>query len=456
MFTKLMLSISEWLYRRFGDKINEGENAENARHASDYKKTDEINFTAIVASKLSTVTVMDSTIQVNGSQITRYNEDGQEVTEVSANPRSDFLDACLQRCVVKLKIIVSRIFGVGGVILKPWVYNGKIYTDVIEQDRFYVIEKHGDVITSAGIVAEAKKANHATYIRVEEHTLADNGEYTILQKALLNGHEVPLDSIPEWESIKPVRTISGVENMLFAYVKCPTDNRRHIDGASGVPVTYGNEKLIREIVEQLNMFHNEFVNKESFIGISSLLWKKDKNGKEQPAPGIFKLLNVMGGSDDKPFWQEFSPDIRTQAFIDGIKFKLGLLEKAIGVNQGVLTDLVTEAATATAIKRSSSDTFSLVDSMRKNLEGALTQLVYAYDVFANAFELVPAGEYTLSFDWDYSLLEDSAERWTQLKEGMAAGVVRSEESRMFLFDEDRATALANLPESNQLLPASEM
>ncbi len=457
MFNKLLLSITEWLYKRFGNKINEDENAENARHASDYKKTDEINLTAIVASKLSNVTVMDSTIQVNGSQIVRLDENGQEVTEVSANPRSEFLDVCMQRCISKLKIIVSRVFGVGGVVLLPWVHNGQIYTDVIEQDRLYVIDRKGDIITRAGIIAEAKTVNNSTYIRVEEHSLADDGEYTILQKALLDGEEVSLSSVPEWEKIKPVRTISGMDRMLFAFVKCPTDNRRRGDSVYGVPVTYGSEKLIREIVELLNTFDDEYARKKAFIGISSILFKKDENGKPQlPPDGVFQLLNVMGSVDDKPFWEVFSPDIRTQSYVDALVFKFSLLEKAIGVNKGVLTDLVTEAATATAIKRSSYDTFSLIDSMRKSLEGALEQLVYAYDVLANAFGLAPMGEYELSFDWDFSLLEDSAERWTQLKEGSAMGVVRAEESRMFLFDEDKATALANLPESDQLLPPSEI
>ena len=452
MFTKLMLSISEWLYKRFGDKINKGENAENARHASDYKKTGEINLTAIVASKLSNVTVMDSTIQVNGSQVTSHDDNGQKVAGIAANPRAEFLDECVQRCIKKLKIIVTRIFGIGGVILKPWVYNGNIYTDVIEQDRFYVIEKRGDIITSAGIIAEAKLINYSTFIRVEEHTLAPDGTYTIAQKALENGTDGPLTSVEEWASIKPVRTISGVEQMLFAFVKCPTDNRRHVDSVYGVPVTYGSEKLIREIVELLDMFQNEYTRKEAFVGVSSTLLKADKEGRERlPETGLFKLLNVMGNIDDKPFWRIFSPDIRTQAFIDAISFKLGLLEKAVGVNQGVLTDLVTDAATATAIKRSSFDTFSLVDSMRLNLENALEQLVYAYDVLADAFTLAPMGEYEVSFDWDYSLLEDTAERWTQLKDGQYMGVVRAEEARMFLFDEDEATALANLPGTDELI-----
>jgi hypothetical protein len=108
----------------------------------------------------------------------------------------------------------------------------------------------------------------------------------------------------------------------------------------------------------------------------------------------------------------------------------------------MLTDLNVSNATATAIKRSTLDTFSTVDAMRRNIEEAMDKLAYASGVIADAFDLCPpgAGEYKVKFDWNYSLLEDSAETWSQMLEGYNAGAVRLEELRMYLFNEDRETA----------------
>jgi len=231
--------------------------------------------------------------------------------------------------------------------------------------------------------------------------------------------------------------------MLFSFLKCPTDSRRESSNFYGVPVTYGCEKLITDILALIHEMQDEFINKRAYIGADERLFDGKNN---LPDSGYYKLFRAASSIDDKPFLEIFSPDIRHTSFIDGINFKLSQLEKAIGVNRGVLTDLDTADATATAIRRSTFDTYNLVDSMRSNMADALENLCYAYDVYATALNLAPAGEYDLSFRWSYSLLEDSAETWKQLVDGQAAGVVNPYELREFLFNEDRDSAIANLPE----------
>jgi hypothetical protein len=111
----------------------------------------------------------------------------------------------------------------------------------------------------------------------------------------------------------------------------------------------------------------EFASKGAFVGVSDLLF----DGKNKlPTDGIFKKFK----SDDTNFFEVFSPDIRVQSYISGINYKFGLLEKAIGVNKGVLTDMETVDATATAIRRSTADTFALVDDVRGTLSSSFRQI----------------------------------------------------------------------------------
>ena len=57
-------------------------------------------------------------------------------------------------------------------------------------------------------------------------------------------------------------------------------------------------------------------------------------------------------------------------------------------------------------------------------------------MFCNALGLVPPGEQTVQFDWDYSLIESSSEAWQQLKEAKTMGAVRTAELRNFIYSSE--------------------
>ena len=66
------------------------------------------------------------------------------------------------------------------------------------------------------------------------------------------------------------------------------------------------------------------------------------------------------------------------------------------------------------------------------VQQGLADYLRACDVLANYFDLAPRGEYALQCDWDYSMLESSAEAWAQMKEAQAIGVVGKAEVRQWL------------------------
>jgi len=162
---------------------------------------------------------------------------------------------------------------------------------------------------------------------------------------------------------------------------------------------------------------------------------------------IYKLFRAGGGIDQKSFWEVFSPEIRQTSYFEGVDYYLGLIEKSIGLNRGILTDLITGNATATEVKYGKFDTEAFADRVHKNIETAFKQLVYAFNVFANAFNLAPSSavDYDINFDWS-NWSEDSTERWNQLVQGQSAGAVNGYELRQYIFDEDKDTAVQNMPE----------
>ena len=78
------------------------------------------------------------------------------------------------------------------------------------------------------------------------------------------------------------------------------------------------------------------------------------------------------------------------------------------------------------------DTFTIVDDMRSNVEKAIDDFIYSANVIANAYNISPMGEYQVSYDWDYSLLEDSQETFSQLTIANSKGIISSAEVRQFL------------------------
>lgn len=405
-------------YGRWQSK-DKAEEALEARFQLGYEDASGFNMTAVVANKLASIVCSEAVIGIRA-------ESGAAAPE--------FLDESLARVLRQLKTVCARVFGTGGVVLKPFVQEGQIYTDVLPQSRFYVLEAMGERITKAVFLAESFRAQGRDYLRAEIHTLDGAGNYVIENRALCNLREVPLAQVGAWAAIEPVVYITGVEQPLFAFLRCPVDGRGAFGKAYGVPVTYGCEQTMAEISSLYEQMQREFELKKTFIGSDVKLFDDDD---ELVKSGLYKRFSDSGfGIGDKPFWEVFSPEIRQEAYIAAINFKQAQLERAIGVNKGILTDLDTADATATAIRRSTFDTFNLTDAMRREIELACEGLLYAYGLLGEAFGIgTTDGErWQLVFDWSYGLIEEPAETFAQLMAGFEAGIVKAEEIRQFLFD----------------------
>ncbi|MCL2096687.1 MAG: hypothetical protein FWH10_07265 [Oscillospiraceae bacterium] len=457
--TQLLGKIKKIFYtgKNFSGKVD-SQGVKELGYVLKYEDTSEFNIVSLLSNRLANIVCSEASAEIISSD--KNNSDNK-------GGRVDFLNGCLKNCLSELRLITARTFGTGGIILKPYIHNNKIYADIIPQSRFFVIERRGEIITKAGFIADFfvdcensgnNRGKPVKYIRIEEHTLGDDGSCAIENKAFVitdknSGNKNPgdfdfmpvkLSKVPGWEKIPRIISISDAGQMLFSVIKCPVDNRKDsgLNNICGVPVTYGQDKLIKMILDLLNEIPDEYRNKKAFIGADDLLFDKDS---KLPESGLYKLFRSGGGVDKQSFWEVFSPEIRHTSYFEGLDYLFGLLEKAVSVNKGMLTDLDTTNATATAIKRGTLDTFATVDAMRKNIENAVEKLVGAFNIIADAFDLCEPGksrqsgneEYRVKFNWNYSLLEDASETWTQYLQGYHAGAVQLEELRMFIFGEDR-------------------
>lgn len=408
-------------------QTTEKEINDNSKYAKAYENIDNINFNAIFSNKLANYTVSDSNMNIEGE-----------------NKRVDLLNMTGQSMWKKAKKIVSMAFGYGGVIIVPYVKGGKIYYNLVPQDRLTIDEMDGELITGATVLAEKKTiggtVSQTTYLRWTNYKI-ENGNMVITQQFSDDkGNKIPAPDF--WKDIQEVRTITNVDRVLFGYIKSPVNNRKASD-KYGVPITYGCEATILEIKETMKQLIREYELKEAFVGADATMF----NGKDAlPQNGIFKKIN----STDDDFFEVFDPQFRDYTIRLQELYKR--LEHEVGTSYGILSEVATQQATATEIKHAMYDTFTLCDDMRSNVEKGMEDFFYACNVLANAFNLSPQGDYEVSFDWSYSLLEDTQTEWAQMTWANNKGIISDVEIRQWLRPdetlEESEKALDEIRESN--------
>ena len=347
----------------------------------------------------------------------------------------------------KAKKMTSMGFGYGGVIIVPYVKGGKIYYNLVPQNRVTIDEIDGELITGATVLAEKKiiggSLNSKIYMRWTNYQVK-NGNITITQQfSDEKGNKIPAPDF--WKNIQEVQVITGVDRVLFGYLKSPVNNR-NISDTYGVPITYGCDATINEIKETLVQIAREYELKQAFVGADATMF----NGKDAlPLNGLFKKID----SGDDSFFEEFSPAIRDSSYYARLQELYQRLEKEVGTSRGILSEVATQNATATEIRRAMYDTFTIVDDMRTNVEKAMEDFFYACNVLANAYNLSPQGEYELAFDWSYGLIEDPQQEFSQMMQAESKGIISKVEIRQWLNpDETLEEAEAKIKEIREQNP----
>ena len=388
-------------------QTTEKEIEDNSKYAKIYENIDDINFNAIFSNKLANYTVSDSTMNIEGD-----------------NQRAELLNMTGTSMWKKAKKIISMAFGYGGVIIVPYVKGGKIYYNLVPQDRLTIDETDGELITGATVLAEKKviggNVSSKIYLRWTNYQI-QNGNMVITQQYSDDkGNKIPAPTF--WQDIQEIRTITNVDRVLFGYIKSPINNRKAND-KYGVPITYGCDATILEIKETMKQMIREYELKEVFVGADITMF----DGKNAlPKNGLWK--KVDSGRDD--FFEVFDPQFRD--YTTRLQELYKRLEHEVGTSYGILSEVNTQNATATEIKHAMYDTFTICDDMRTNIEKGLEDFFYACNVLANAFNLSPQGDYELSFDWSYSLLEDTQAEWQQMTWAENKGIMSKVELRQWL------------------------
>lgn len=403
---------------------------------NDFYDTTDISLTSVLANRLTTLIVADSDIEITGSEKAMVlQEIAQEIFKI------------------KIGTGVFTSLGTGDCLLVP-VTNGKEFDiDIVENNKFAVVNSIGEKIYSCVMQRDEFIKNNNVYKRFEFHGIEEVNGISICRihrYGYVNDKEIPLSSVDEWKYIAEETIIPNTDRMIFGRFKCPTVNRDHINSVQGVPITYGLDIAVEKAKESYVRFNSEYKRKETKIFASRQLFKKD-NDDNFVLPDSGTYVAVKTDLDGNLPIKEFSPDLRYNDLRGGVEFNFKMLELFCGLSNGILTDVQgVDLATATAIRASMHNTFAFVNTMRKIIEKGMDDLINGIAMLYNANSQNGAiGSYNTKYEWDDSLMENSTEMFNMLLQSQSLNIVSKAEVRSWLENEPIEVAEQKIKEIQQ-------
>lgn len=382
-------------------------------------------------------------------------------SEITGSKRAEFLNDKYKGIKASLNEKLELGNAVGGTYIKPYVSNGEIHINFIEQGKFIPIAFDGDGNMTSVIFIDEFVEGKFFYTRLEWHYL-ENNILTIINKAFKSddsntiGNEVLLTQINKWADIEPITKIENIEKLLGGFYKVPKAN--HIDDSSplGVSVYSRGIKELKRLDKQISRLDWEYDSAErrvyvdtTALNTTQVLGTNGKTVTKKPTVDkrLFKSLNV----NEDNFFKDYSPQMRDEAYLRGINKYKQDLEFACDLAYGTISDPIYTDKTATEIKASKQKSYAVVSQMQRNLEKALNDLIYAMDVLCTLYKLAPAGKYDVSYKWDDSLIVDAEVERKQDIADINLGAMGVLEYRMKWYGETEEEAKKKIPQQADII-----
>lgn len=340
----------------------------------------------------------------------------------------------------------------GGGALKPYILGNRILLDYCGMNNFEPTKFNAAGECVGAVFKELTKVGNKYYIRLENHLL-ENGRYSIQNRAFESsrdgtiGNPVDLSTVQEWADIEEDVYIDNVEHPLFAYFKTPIANKLNPSSGIGVSVYADAVELIRQADVQWERIQWEYKSGERKVFGENSQVNIERFGKDRLyAFGPFR-------SENGDLLHEFSPEFRDANLYSGFQAILKQIEFNIGLAFGTISDPMTVERTATEIESTKQRMFTTIEGIKHNMETALDNLIYAMSVYTRLYNLSPGNDYTVTYEWGDSILEDTATKQAALadmRNDVAAGLVRGELYVAKKYGVTEEEALAMMPQMENM------
>ena len=375
----------------------------------DHIKT--VNFAKSVCSETARLTMLGTKITVDGSA------------------RAEWLQEEIDKVYYKIREWVEYCCAYGTVIIKP---NGN-GVDFVAPEDFIVTDTDNGKITGVVFINRAIEGKKY-FTRLEYHRFV-NDVYCITNKCYVGDTKNDTSKVVNiaktpWKDLAEESFIQNVDKPLYGVLTMPHANNVELNSPFGMPIF--SEAL--EELKDLDIAYSRNA-KEIFDSKRTVLLDSDRllpsGGKVAQTGTYFNrqrenmglpdyVKNVYGnGTDD--FYQEINPQLNTDTRLNGLNAYLSQVGYKVGYSNGYF--VFNEAGgiqTATEVESNDRRTIQLIKDVRDKVEGCITNVIYAMNVFADLYDLAPVGVYEVVFDFGditYNVEEDRQRWWGYVVSG---------------------------------------
>lgn len=393
-----------------------------------------LNIPAAICRELARPTLAELQVTIDGAA-------GEYLTEQFTTAQKRFESA------------LETFLALGGGAFKPYIFNDRILVSYCSPNTFQPtrFDISGDCV--GGVFKEGIKSNGQYYVKLESHEF-ENGRYIIRNRAFEStqsgsiGRPVALNTVPEWADLQDETPIEGLEHPLFSYFRTPRANKLNPDSGVGVSMYADAVELIRQADIQWERLQWEYKSGERKIFGERSQVNIERFGRDR--------LYAFGPfySENGDLLHEFSPEYRDSSVYAGFQNILKQIEFNVGLSFGTISDPMSVERTATEITATKQRMYTTIEGIKTNMESALDGLIYAMSVTAGLYGLAPAGDYTVTYDWGDSVLEDETTKQlviADMRNDVAAGLIRPELYLMRKYNVTEEEAMAMMPNMDTLV-----
>lgn len=338
-------------------------------------------------------------------------------SELNGSEKAKFINTEYQNVLKELKESkLEFALATGGLILKPFVSNGKLNTDILSVSKFIPLSFDENSVVTSGIGISQNTIGKKIQTRMEHHIFDKiQRTYDVYNRCYESDNENELGKEIDikntiWKDLKPFTRIYNVDKPLFVYFKVPIANNIDTESPLGVSIFSRAVDKIKKADIQFGRIDWEYEASEKAVYIDEIAFRENaEEGRLQYKVDklknrIYRAFNI---DIEKDLFKEYSPDIRDEAFWRGLNKILERIEFSCQLAYGTLSEPMYSDKTAEEIKTSKQRSFSAVSKLQESLQTALEHLVYIYGVYACLYRLVKEGKVEQSNEWDDSLIVDS-------------------------------------------------
>ena len=356
-------------------------------------------------------------------------------SKVYGSGRAEVLDEAYREVVAMSRSFCEIACAFGGVMLKPYIERGKIKTAIIPSDSFEITASKEDGTIVGARFFERIERNGRQYVKAEEHMLLP-GSYLIRNKAYIDANgdlkEISLSEVDEWADIEQEAVISDLDMPLFSYFKMPSPPTNDITSPLGAPIYARAVELIEDANKQYERLLWEFESGERALYIDETAVRRGARGEANlPDKRLYRMLAT--GNDE--LFEDWTPEIRDEAIINGLDRILKRIEFNCGLAYGTLSDPNSVDKTAEEIRSSKQRSFATVTEIQSALKKALLGWISAADALLDIYDMADSGEYQVDFAFDDSIVADRKTEFDERMQLLNAGVISAEEMRSWYLGE---------------------